>query len=90
MSLIKTDIHTLSRDGLIAWLSQRDIASFRAEQIRRWIYSAQVDSFDDMTNIKNDIRELLSEHFTIPRLSVVTTENSRDGCCKFLFGRGWC
>jgi 23S rRNA (adenine2503-C2)-methyltransferase len=85
MSSIKTDINTLSRDQLIAWLSRRDIASFRAEQVRRWIYSAQVDSFDEMTNIKKDIRELLSEHFSIPRLSVVTTENSRDGCVKFLF-----
>ncbi len=81
----KRDIHTLSQKELIAWLSQRDIASFRAEQIRRWIYSGQADSFDEMTNIKKDIRGLLSEHFTIPRLSVVTTENSRDGCVKFLF-----
>lgn len=82
---IKTDIHTFSHKELIAWLSRRHIESFRAEQIRRWIYSAQVDSFEDMTNIKKDIRVLLSEHFTIPRLSVVATENSRDGSVKFLF-----
>ena len=85
MSSIKTDIISLSRDQLIAWMSQRDIASFRAEQVRRWIFSAQVDSFDEMTNIKKDIRVLLAEQFTIPRLTVAATENSRDGCCKFLF-----
>lgn len=85
MSSKKADIHTLSQEELIAWFSRYEIASFRAEQVRRWIYSAQVDSFDEMTNIKKDIRVLLSEHFTILRLGVVATENSRDGCCKFLF-----
>jgi len=81
----KIDIHTLSQDRLIAWLAQRDIASFRAEQIRRWIYTAQADTFEEMTNIKKEIRQLLSENLTIPRLKVVTVENSQDGCCKFLF-----
>ncbi len=85
MSPEKIDIHALSRDRLIAWLSERDIASFRAEQIRRWIYSAQVETFEEMTNIKKDIRLLLAEHFSIPRLSVAAVENSRDGSCKFLF-----
>jgi len=85
MTPTKTDITALSRGRLDAWLAERDIAPFRGEQIRRWIFNAQADSFEEMTNIKKDIRELLAEHFTIPRLRVVTVENSRDGCCKFLF-----
>jgi len=85
MTPTKTDITSLSRSQLDAWLAERDIAPFRGEQIRRWIFNAQADSFEEMTNIKKDIRGILSEHFTIPRLRVVTVENSRDGCCKFLF-----
>jgi 23S rRNA (adenine2503-C2)-methyltransferase len=81
----KNDIHALSREQLISWLAERDIAPFRAEQIRRWVYIAQADTFEEMTNIKKEIRQLLADHFTIPRLSVVTVENSRDGCCKFLY-----
>jgi 23S rRNA (adenine2503-C2)-methyltransferase len=82
---MKNDITALSRAQLNAWLAERGIASFRGQQIRRWIFNAQADSFEEMTNLKKDIRELLTEHFTIPRLRVVTVENSEDGCCKFLF-----
>jgi 23S rRNA (adenine2503-C2)-methyltransferase len=85
MTSDRTDITALSRASLNAWLAERDIAPFRGEQIRRWIFNAQADSFEEMTNIKKDIRELLSRNFTIPRLQVVTVENSTDGCCKFLF-----
>ncbi len=81
----KTDIHTLSKAHLVEWLEARGIAAFRATQIRKWLYSAQMDSFAEMTNIKKDIRMLLSEHFVSCRLEVEAVETSRDGCRKFLF-----
>jgi len=82
---MKTDIHTLSHQDLITWFETHEMAPFRAEQVRRWIYAEQADSFEEMTNIKKEIRVLLAEHFTIPRLAVATVENSKDGSCKFLF-----
>ena len=60
MTSMKNDITALSRTQLDTWLAEKDVAPFRGEQIRRWIFNAQVDSFDKMTNIKKDVRELLA------------------------------
>lgn len=79
------DIKDYSRQDLMDWLSGRDIASYRADQIMQWIYQHQVDSFDLMTNISKPIRLILKEHFTIRRLAIRETRVSSDKTRKYLF-----
>ena len=74
-----------SREQLVAWLTERDIATYRADQILKWIYLRQTDSFDLMTNLSKDIRGLLAQHFVIGRLEAEKIEISRDGSRKYLF-----
>ncbi len=81
----KTDILELSREQLISWLADQGIASYRADQIQKWIYLRQADSFDVMTDISKEIRALLSQHFVIGRLEAEKIETSRDGSRKYLF-----
>ncbi len=81
----KTDITNLSREQLSTWLKDRGIAPYRAVQIFCWVYVKQLDNFDEMTNLKKEIRSLLTDHFIIPRLQIDTVEASQDGCQKFLF-----
>lgn len=81
----KTDIKELTRDELILWLKLRDIKSYRANQILKWVYLRQADSFDVMTDVKMEIREQLSRHFSIQRLEKVALETSKDGSRKYLF-----
>jgi len=81
----KTDIKELTRDELILWLKSRDIKSYRANQILKWIYLRQADSFDVMTDIKKEIRERLSQHFYIHRFEKARIETSQDGSKKYLF-----
>ena len=81
----KKDILEMSREQLIDWLAGRKIASYRADQIQRWVYLRQADSFEVMTDISKDIRSLLCRHFKIGRLAVERTETSRDGSRKYLF-----
>jgi 23S rRNA (adenine2503-C2)-methyltransferase len=81
----KKDILEMSREQLIDWLAGRKIASYRADQILKWVYLRQVDNFDVMTDISRDIRGLLSQYFVIGRLAVERTEISRDGSRKYLF-----
>ena len=64
------NILELTRDQLVDWLTGRDIAAYRADQIRKWIYLRQVDSFDRMTDISKEIRGLLARHFVVGRLGV--------------------
>jgi 23S rRNA (adenine2503-C2)-methyltransferase len=70
---------------LVAWLTERDIAAYRADQILKWIYLRQADGFDLMTNLSKDIRGLLARHFVIGRLEAEKIETSRDGSRKYLF-----
>jgi 23S rRNA (adenine2503-C2)-methyltransferase len=74
-----------TREKLVAWLTERDIASYRADQILKWIYLRQADSFNLMTNLSKDIRGLLAQHFVIGRLEAEKIEISRDGSRKYLF-----
>jgi len=67
----KINIIELTRVQLVAWLTERDIASYRADQILKWIYLRQADSFDLMTNLSKDIRGLLAQHFVIGRLAII-------------------
>jgi 23S rRNA (adenine2503-C2)-methyltransferase len=81
----KTDILEMSREQLISWLADREIASYRADQIQKWVYLRQADSFEPMTNISKEIRALLAQHFVIGRLAAEQIETSRDGSRKYLF-----
>jgi 23S rRNA (adenine2503-C2)-methyltransferase len=83
--LPQTDIKELTRDDLIVWLKSKDIKSYRANQILKWIYLRQANTFDVMTDIKKEIRNLLSQHFYIHRLEKTRMETSRDGTKKYLF-----
>ena len=79
------DIKDLDRNALLQWLQQQGEASYRADQIWRWIYRDQVDTFDAMSNLSKPLRAALAKSFTIGRLALVQHETSRDGAEKFLF-----
>lgn len=59
--------------------------SFRAKQVYNWIYKKYVNSYDDMKNIPNDLKENLKEKFDIKILERVKKEQSSDGSIKYLF-----
>ena len=84
-SLKKTDIKELTIDQLVLWLESKNLESYRAIQILKWIYLRQTDTFDIMTDLGKEIRELLSCHFSIARLEKVLIETSQDGSKKYLF-----
>ena len=81
----KHNILELDRNQLARWLDDQGIASYRANQILKWIYLRQADRFDLMTDIAKDIRSLLEEQFTIGRLQIENIETSIDGSRKYLF-----
>lgn len=80
------DIKEYTTEQLIAWFKERGIQSFRAGQVHKWVYLRQADSFEEMTDLGKELRTLLSEHFTIDRLTVEKVQSSSDGTRKFLFG----
>ena len=83
--MAEIDIKEMSQDQLAAWLDEHGIASYRAAQILRWIYLHQTDTFEQMTNLSKEHRQLLRDHFSINRLERIRIEKSRDGSKKYLF-----
>ncbi|MBI9077499.1 MAG: 23S rRNA (adenine(2503)-C(2))-methyltransferase RlmN [Desulfatibacillum sp.] len=81
----QTDILSLPYPALVQWLAAHKLKSYRADQIMQWIYQGQVDSFELMTNLAKRHRELLAKQFSIGRLKILQTLDSRDGSRKFLF-----
>ncbi|MCK4469603.1 MAG: 23S rRNA (adenine(2503)-C(2))-methyltransferase RlmN [Desulfobacterales bacterium] len=75
----------LTKDQLVLWLKDHDIEAYRAKQIMKWIYFRHADDFEIMTDIKKEIRQLLSLNFTIDRLEKKQIEISQDGSRKYLF-----
>ncbi|MCJ7772924.1 MAG: 23S rRNA (adenine(2503)-C(2))-methyltransferase RlmN, partial [Desulfobacterales bacterium] len=80
-----SDIKDFNHDQLVSWLESRSIKPYRAKQIFKWIYKGRSDSFDTMTDIGKDLRQLLSSSFTIQRLITKKIETSMDGSRKYLF-----
>ena len=65
----KIDIKDLTPEQLVLWLQTHGIEPYRAGQVLRWIYSRQADSFDVITDIKKELQQLLSNHFSLNRLT---------------------
>ncbi len=86
-----TNIFGLNLNQLIELLSPLKLPKFRAKQIIEWLYLKHVVSFDEMTNLSKDLRERLSQEFTIERAKSCDRLESADGkTTKFLlqFGDG--
>lgn len=82
--LKKTDIKEYSKQELIGWLTDHRISPYRANQILKWVYLRQADSFDLMSDISKETRSLFLDHFTIGRLERVKVQVSEDHTRKYL------
>lgn len=57
---------------------------FRAEQIAKWLFTERVTSFEQMTNLSKELRQILANDYTIRSGEIVDTVVCRDGTKKFL------
>jgi 23S rRNA (adenine2503-C2)-methyltransferase len=62
-----------------------DLKAFRGRQVYKWIYKNRVFDFERMTDLKKDVRQILSQHFYIGLPKAAARQKSRDGTEKFLF-----
>jgi len=79
-------ITELSYSDLKEWLSQIGKPSFHADQIFDWIYKKGATSFESMTNLSAELRNLLTYHFALSNLTFVkSTESSDQETIKYLW-----
>ncbi len=85
MMISKIDLRNLTFEELQDWITGLGLEPYRAEQISRWIFLPEVQSFDQMTNLSKKWRRLFQEQAYLSRLNILKVENSSDGTRKFLF-----
>ena len=79
------NIRHLSLDELKQYFEQMGEKKFRAIQVYEWIWKQNAHSFEAMTNLSNELRAKLTEHFSFPALQIETTQYSADGTIKNRF-----
>ena len=78
----KKDIRALTSEQLREFFIGQGDQPFRGNQVYEWLWQKSVHSFDAMTNISKETRQLLEDHFVINHIKVDQLQRSRDGTIK--------
>lgn len=80
------EICSLNLEELKDWMAQNGEKPFRARQVFDWIYAKGVTSFEQMSNLKKELRSKLADQLGFPLLKLIRTLHSDDGeTVKFLW-----
>lgn len=81
----KKNIRTTSLDDLTRFFIENGEKAFRAKQVHEWVWKKSLVSFDEMTNISKNTRDLLAQHYTFNTLEIKSKQVSNDGTIKMAF-----
>lgn len=83
---MKTDINSLTYEKLNSVIEELGQPAFRAKQIYTWLHKYGVSSFDEMTNISKQLREILADSYFISACEIEDKYTSKiDDTVKYLF-----
>lgn len=75
----------LEAEELAAWLTQKQIPAYRADQILHWIYGRRIFSYGEMSNLPADLRGQLAEALPLALPKLIREVGAVDSTRKFLF-----
>ena len=78
------NIYNLSLADLENYFESINDKKFRAKQVYEWLYRKKVKSFDEMTNLKKELINILKDKFTFDYIKLVTKLSDVD-VHKYLF-----
>jgi 23S rRNA (adenine2503-C2)-methyltransferase len=76
------DIRKLKIEELKDFFVSQGDKAFRAQQVYDWLWIKSAKTFEQMTNISLETRELLTKHFVINHIKVDKMQRSEDGTIK--------
>ncbi|TVZ48580.1 23S rRNA (adenine(2503)-C(2))-methyltransferase RlmN [Olleya sp. Hel_I_94] len=82
MEIKKKDIRALSKDQLRDFFQKEGDKTFRGNQVYEWLWSKGAHTFEDMTNLSKDTRQMLEDNFVINHIKVDVMQRSSDGTVK--------
>jgi len=78
------NIYNLTLNDLEEYFVSIGEKKFKGQQVFDWLYRKKVKSFDEMTNLKKDIIEVLKNNFEMNTISITKVEKDID-VSKYLF-----
>ena len=82
---VQKNIRTLLLDELIEYFKTINEKKFRATQVWEWIWKKHTTSFEDMTNLSKELRQHLTDNFSLHTIHSNATQYSSDGTLKTRF-----
>lgn len=81
----KPSLYGLTIERMTAWLETHGHKKSRAARLWEELYRERTTEFAEMKSVRDDVRELLAEHWTLGTMGEHTKQESADGTVKFLF-----
>lgn len=81
---MKNNIYNLTLKDLEDYFINKGDKKFKGQQVFDWLYRKRVNSFDEMTNIKKEVIDMLKEEFDLRTISITKVERDID-VSKYLF-----
>ncbi len=85
MSTSKVLIRGLAPEQLRNLARELGHQSFRGQQLAQWLYSHEVDTWDDLHNLPGSLRQRLATDYDLNGLRLQERQVAGDGTRKFLF-----
>jgi 23S rRNA (adenine2503-C2)-methyltransferase len=79
------NLYELTQEQLVDLFKHWGEPTFRAKQVREWLYDKRVSSFEAMRNLPKELRARLASETTLGTLNMVTEQVSSDGTVKRLY-----
>ena len=77
-------IYNLTKKEMENYFLEKGSKKFHADQLFSWIYEKRITSYEEVTNIKKELLDVLSQEYTLKRLTIVEVQEDVD-VCKYLF-----
>jgi len=78
----KKDIRCINQRATPRFFVENGDKAFRGNQVYEWLWHKVAHSFDDMTNISKETRQMLEDNFVINHILVDEMQRSNDGTIK--------
>ncbi len=82
MDIKKKDIRALTKVQLRDFFETQGDKAFRGNQVYEWLWNKGAHTFEDMTNLSKETRQMLEDHFVINHIKVDVMQRSSDGTVK--------
>ena len=79
----KKDIRTFTFEQIQTFCLENNLPKFRAKQLQEWLWKKRATSFDEMTSLSKEMRDLFVEYFVINAVKIHKAERSIDGTIKY-------